>query len=108
MSSPEVKPRPCGGMQQFLSTTFNCCHGNQGGEDQTYLKLQSSLRCAGEGAGPARVPALALRPGRFFLFLSFLSINFALPRLRLSCLSFLVEQEKALMAVLGLPSFPFD
>lgn len=105
MSAPEVKPRPCGGMQQFLSRTFCCHHDNKGGEDQIYLKLQSSLRCVGEGAG---MPVLALRPGRVLLLLSFLSVNFALPRLHLSCLSFLVEQEKASMAVLGLPSFPFD
>lgn len=108
MSAPEVKPWPCGGMQQFLSRTFCCHHDNKGGKDQVYLKLQSSLRCVGEGAGPAGVPALALRPGRFLLLLSFLSVNFALPRLHLSCLSFLAEQEKASMAVLGLPSFPSD
>lgn len=35
-------------------------------------------------------------------------VNFALPQLCLSCLSFLVEQEKALMAGLGLLSFAFD
>lgn len=54
MSAPEVKPLPCGGMQRFLSRTFCCHHDNKGGEDQIYLKLQSSLRCVGETCWASR------------------------------------------------------
>lgn len=91
---------PVVGCSSFLAELFIAPMRTKG----VKIKL-SSLTCVGEDAEPAREPALALRPGSFSLFFHFF---FALPQLCLSGLSFLGEQEKALMAGLGLLSFPFD
>lgn len=54
----------------------------------------------------ANVPGSSLGPGRFLPFCCcFCLLTLQLPQ---SCLSSLLEQEKALMVALGLLSFPFD
>lgn len=107
MSTPEAKLCLCGGIQWFLSRAFYYPRENKWGEDQIYLKLHGRLRCFGGDAGTASIPASALRPAGFPLPFCrhFCLLTLQLPQ---SCLSSLVEQEKALMVVLGLLSFPFD